>query len=237
MLAQVLTLGLQLRLVNPGADHLSQFGAVGCDDAGILVARVVRAFGVDQNRLAGRASPGNHVSHVGQSPFAIVRKKHCVVIRQQVGKNSTLGGQHFVLGCVFEVKSKELLLASDDAQLDRCLQIRVAAKVGADAGTKHQRFELVAGLVVADHRQKRGSGAQGYHVVGHVGGTAAAFLFARDAHDGYRRFWRDPIHLSVPVTVQHDITDHQHACPGQGFFRNIHGGPLLGHNSSTRLAG
>ena len=125
---------------------------------------------------------------MGQTPFAIVRKQHCVVILQQAGKNSALGGQQLVLGCVLEVKSEQLLLAPDDAQFDRCLQIRVASKVGTDTSAKHQGFQFVAGLIVAHHGQQRRHGAQGYHVVGDVGGAALAFLFACDAHDGHRRF-------------------------------------------------
>ena len=56
-----------------------------------------------------------------------------------------------------------------------------------DAGLRHQRFELVAGFIVAHHGQQRGLRAQGDHVVGHVGGTTVALFFARNAHHRHGR--------------------------------------------------
>ena len=138
---------------------------------------------------------------------------------QQLFELGRLRGQHFVFGRVFKIQAQQLLLAADHAQLDRGLELRVAAEAGRDARAGHQGFELVAGFVVADHTEQRGPRAHGHDVVSHIGRAAHAFFLARDTHHRHRGFGRDTVHRAVPVAVQHGVANHQHAGLGELFSR------------------
>ncbi len=136
------------------------------------------------------------------------------MLRQQFVEGRRLRGQHLVFRRVLKIQAQQLLLAADHAQLDSGLELRIAAETGRDAGSCNQRFQLVAGLVVADHTQQRCTRADGHDVVSHIGRASHAFFLARDPHHRHRRLRRDPVHRAIPVTVQHGIANHQH--PGLG---------------------
>ena len=245
--AQGVGLGAQLFFAAPGADHFLHFRAVGGDDGGVLVARVVAALGVNQYGFASRAGLGNHVAHLGQAAFAVVRKNDGVLRLQKRRKARGLVGQHAVFGSVLKIQAQELLLAANDAQLDRGLEFCIAAKVGLDAGFGQQRFQVLAGLVVAHHGQQRRLRAQGGNIARHIGCAAAAFFFAGYAHHGHGRLGGYAVYRAVPVAVQHHVAHHQHAgggelCGGDGGrgvwgHRCNQGKGGCGQSSSTRRGG
>ena len=160
---------------------------------------------------------------MGQAAFAVVREKHDVVQWQEVGKRSGLRGQHFCLGGVFKVHTQQLLLTADHPQFDCGFQVRIATKMGANAGFTDQRFELVAGFIIAHHRQQGRLGAQCDHVECHIGSAAVAIFFAGDAYHRHRRLGRDTVHGTKPVAVEHHVTHHQNAGLGECIPGNCQG--------------
>ena len=120
---------------------------------------------------------------------------------QQFIKARGLAGQDFLIGRVLKVQPYQLLLASDDAQLDGGLEPSVASQLGFYAGLRQQFFQFVAGFVFAHYREQGDLGTQCGHVQSDVGGAAAAFLFAGYAHHRHRRFGRNAVHRAVPVAV------------------------------------
>ncbi len=74
----------------------------------------------------------------------------------------------------------------------------------------HQRGELVAHVIVADHRHERCLGAQRQQVAHHVAGTAKHALLALLREYGNGRLGRNPLHRAIHEAVEHHIADHQH---------------------------
>ena len=69
---------------------------------------------------------------VGQAALAVVGQQDGVVVAQQTAVLVKVGGQHFRLGRMLEVRPDDLLLASDQPKLDGGRDRGVLMQVGRD---------------------------------------------------------------------------------------------------------
>ena len=76
-------------------------------------------------------------------------------------------------------------------------------------------LELRPGFVLTGETQQPHLAAQRGDIVSHVAGATGTPLFLPDMHDGNRRFRRNPAGGAVPVTIEHQVTGHQHPCSGK----------------------
>ena len=182
----------------------SQLGAIGRDHGGVAVTLVVICLW-DQSSTAMPASPGRCAimsRDMRQATFAVNLKTapHGLMLRHTAARRlPTWEASTSVFRRVLEVEAYQLLLTADHTQLHRGFHLRHRGRkwVG-DAGVCNQRFKLVTGFIVTDHRQERSLRAQCHDVVGHVGSTRqCAPRFAGHAHHGNRRF-RAEIRSTAP---------------------------------------
>ena len=108
----------QFLLARPAPHHIAQLAAIGRQEAGLRVALVVIALRINQHRKARRPGGFDHALDVGQTAFAIVTHDDDVVILQQCFELFEFVAQHLVARLCLEIDADQLLLASDDAQLD-----------------------------------------------------------------------------------------------------------------------
>ncbi len=152
-----------------------------------------------------------------EAALAIIGEQHRVVLGQHAFVIRQHRLQDFMVRLILEIDSDQLLRATDDAQLDDGVELRIAAQHGGDALLFEQLAQAPRRLVVADHRQQGALRAQRLDVEGHVGSTPEALLLARNAHHRHRRFGRDAIDRAEPIAVEHRITHHQHTGTGEAF--------------------
>src|SRR5436309_2028088 len=110
-----------------------------------------------------------------------------------------------------EVDAQQLLLATDDTELDGRRQHRVTMERGAHVVLAKKTLQRASLLVVPDDADQRHLRAKRSRVTRDIGRTTGAFLTARDFDDRYRRLRRDSLDLAEPVAIEHDVADDQHA--------------------------
>ena len=118
----------------------------------------------------------------------------------------------------FKVAAHHLLLARNYAQLHRGGERGVEFELGFDAGALEQRFNTVAGLVVAHDGKQCGTGADAGNVARNIGRTAEALFRARDAIDWYGGLRRNALGVSEPITVEHGVASDEHASFAENGF-------------------
>ena len=209
--AQLLRLGGEFSFGRPATDDFPQFRAIRRDHGRAGVPGVVVPLGIDQHRLVAGAGDGDHLGDVGQAALAIIREDDHIGLRHPLLEVGQLGLQDFVRRRRLEVDAQQLLLAADDAQLDRGVDVAVDMQSGIDLLLFEQAGERAARFVVADDREQAGEGAERRRVARDVGGAAQTFFHALDPDHGHRRFRRNPADLAEPVAVEHDVADHQQA--------------------------
>ena len=205
----------QVVLVFPAPHHFAHFGAVGRDDGGAMVARIVVALGIDQDGLAGGAREFDHFRDMREPALAVVGQHQHVAVGEQRLEIGQLVRQHFVAGQGLEIDAQQLLLPADHAQLDRGGNARILVQAGDDMLGFDQLAQARAGLVVADHRQQRRPRAQRRRIARDVGRAAGTLLGALDLDHRHRRLGRDAAHLAEPVAIEHHVADHQQPRLGQ----------------------
>ena len=93
----------------------------------------------------------------------------------------------------------------------------------------------MAGFIVTNDGQQRGLRTNAHGIEGYVCASTQTVFFAGNTHHRYRGLGTDAVNSAVPVTVEHDIANHQYFgfCEllfGEGRF-------LCVHSSSIRFGG
>ena len=70
---------------------------------------------------------------MGETAFAVVGEDHDIAVGQALGELGQLGLQYLVRRRVFEIDTQQLLLTTDDAQLDRRIELGVLMQAGVDS--------------------------------------------------------------------------------------------------------
>ena len=120
------------RLVLPAPRHFAKLGAVRREQRRAAIARVVVAFRIDEHRLARRARQRDHALDVREPALAVVGQDDRVACRADALRNRAAWQRRTSwLGLGLEIDAQQLLLAADDAQLDRGVQARRRGAAGA----------------------------------------------------------------------------------------------------------
>jgi hypothetical protein len=168
------------------------------------------ALGIDQHRPSPGTGGRDHPFDVRQPTLAVIGEHHDVVAREARLELGELVGQHLVRRCGLEVDAQQLLLSTDNAQLDGGRDRRIAVQAGADTLRPDEALERVPGIVLADYRQQAHGRAERCRVPRHVCRAAGSLLGALDPHHRHRRLRRDAAHVAEPVAVQHHVAHDQH---------------------------
>jgi len=209
LVAQSLGAPLEVLLVLPGADHPAELVEVRGDDVHALVARIVVTLRIGEHAPAGLARRAHHLRDVREAPFAVVGENHRVAFGERALEFLELGREHLARRGLLEIDAQELLLAADDAQLLRRVELAIAVQARLDAFLLDQLLELRARLVAPHHREQACVRAERLAVPRHVGRAAEPLLLAPDQHHRHRRLGGDPRHLAEPVAVEHHVAHHQ----------------------------
>ena len=159
-------------LAFPASHHFAHFGAIGRNDGGAMVTRIVVALGIDQDDLAGRAREFDHFRDMGEPALAVIGQHQHIAAGQQRFEIRQLVRQYLMAGQGLEIDAQQLLLPADHAQLHRGGNARILEQAGDDFLRLDQFAQAHAGLVVADHRQQRRARAQRGRIARDVGGAA-----------------------------------------------------------------
>lgn len=84
--AQPLSLDSEFIFTLPSPDNLSELRSVGCEQRCAVVARIVVAFWVDENRNAGFAGHGNHCDDVRKAALPVIGENQGIVFGEQGAK-------------------------------------------------------------------------------------------------------------------------------------------------------
>jgi hypothetical protein len=148
---------------------------------------------------------------VRQAALAVVGEHYHVAVGERGLELGELRGERLARRRLLEVDAQQLLLAADDAQLLRGVDLAVAVQARLDAFLHQQRGELVAWLVAPDDRQQARARLQLGAIPGHVRRAAEPVILALDEHHRNRRLGRDARDVAEPVAVEHHVAHHQHA--------------------------
>src|SRR3954468_19626528 len=158
LVAQALGAPLEVLFVLPGADHPAQLVEVRGDDAHALVARIVVTLRIGEHAPAGLARRAHHLRDVREAPFAVVGENHSIAFAERALEFLELGREHLARRGLLEIDAQELLLAADDAQLLRRVELVVAVQARLDALLLDQLLELPARPRAPHHRETAGGG-------------------------------------------------------------------------------
>src|SRR3954471_14983823 len=101
----------------------------------------------------------------------------------------------------FEVNTQQLLLTTDDAQLDGRVQRRIPVQLGIDTVCFQQRLDAGSCFIFSHDGQQSRSSAHGDDVARYVRRTTQTLLGSAYLHHGNRRLGRYALDLAEPVTV------------------------------------
>jgi hypothetical protein len=206
---ELMRLARELGFRLPAPRYFAELRAVGCDERRALIARVVVALGIDQDRSAGLSAESNHAADVCEPAFAVIRQYDGLRARQRALEIAQLRGKRFMAGRGFEVDAHELLLPAYHPQLDGGLQRTVDLQLHAHPIAFQQPTQNRARFVAAYHRQQVDPATERCDVTRDICRAAGAFLHAIDFDDRNRRLRRDARDLAEPVSVEHDVTHYQ----------------------------
>ena len=157
------------------------------------------------------------------------------MVGQELHELLGLRRQNFVLRRIFKIYAQQLLLPSNHAQFDGGFELGVATKIRGDTAFSDQVLQQMASFIVTNDGQQRGLRTNAHGIEGYVGASTQTVFFAGDAHHRYRGLGTDAVNSAVPVTVKHDIADHQYFGLRELLFGEWRFGCV--HSSSIRFGG
>ncbi len=221
--------GNKLRLRGAGAHHCLQLLQVGGQQRRPAVAAEIAALGIDQHWNSPFAGNLDQRPGIGQGALGIVRQhQHIAALQQsvQITRQGSAGGS----GRLLEVQPQQLLMAADHPQLGGGGASGQTGENAVHAGTGEHILEGAGHFVVARVAREPHLAAQGGHVECDVPRAAGAVGDVLDPDHRYRRLRGDARGGTRPVTVQHDISQHEHAS-------GIEAGHVMFHGCCFPVAG
>ena len=134
---------------------LPELAAIGRDHRRAAILVPVVALRIDEHRLSRGARALDHRRDVREPALAVIGEDQEIGVGEQPVEVGELGREHLVRRRGLEIDAQQLLLAADDAQLDRRGQRRVAMERRLHAVGGEQPLERCAGLVGAGDGQER----------------------------------------------------------------------------------
>ncbi len=122
-----------------------------------------------------------------------------------------LGQQRGGIGVerLLEIHAQQLLMATHHPQLDDGGLVIDALEMRLHTGSREAVSQALTRLVLAGHTHQRRGRPQRCDVQRDVGRTAWAIFDLLDLHHRHRCLGRNPRRTAMPVTIEHDVTDHQ----------------------------
>ena len=147
---------------------------------------------------------------MGQTAFAVIGEQHHGVVGNKLHELLGLRGQDFVLWRIFKIYTEQLLLPSNHAQFDGGFKLGIATEIRSDATFGDQVLQQMAGFIVTNDGQQRGLRANAHGIESYVGASTQTVFFAGDTHHRHGSLGANTVDSAVPVSVKHDIADHQY---------------------------